>query len=702
MNDPRISRRHLERMAFVYLRQSSLQQVKKNVESAKRQRQMKQLVIQWGWPVRQITMLEGDTGKSGSSLDGRSEYQMMLDAVMKQEAGIICARELSRLVRDNEDWNQLVRVCRYQGVLLADEHRIYDPSEPQDRVLLGIQGAFNEYELSLIRDRMHESRMQKAKRGELHESFPPGYICRQPPNYEKYPDARVQRAIEKVFADYTHAPSVLQLYRQLMKGGFQLPVVPHGEEWRGVQWKTPSYQQLLEMLRNPTYAGIYAHGKRQTVTRLDDNGQVKKIRSRVPRDQWTVFLEDHHEPYISKESWESNMEKISANSQMAGAASKPSPQNGNGLMVGLLRCRRCGHKLNANYHTSGVNYVCRGGSKQRESLGKSCFSFRAGYIEEQLSELILEVAKPAGIAAAMKAGQQLAADHDQDRQVVLDRLEATREIESRASREYKKTDATYTTVRQRLAQEWEDALTDVQAVEEQLALFDRRRHGVPTPKQQRELNDLGKSLSRIWHHPKASMVLKKQIVRTLIEEIVVDRDKTTNEIVLSIHWSGGQHTELRVPTNWRRRRNTIKDLRAVVGTLRKVMNDSAIASVLNREKIHGSTKATWNAERVAEFRKANRIPEFDTKAKAQAGWLTQTEAATLLGISPMSVSRLVRSGILPAEQRGAGLPTVIIQSDLTMKRVEQAVFTLKDSNNRPLSHDPDQQHLFKTDDSSNS
>ena len=302
MNDPRISRGHLERTAFVYLRQSSLQQVKKNVESAKRQRQMKELVKQWGWPDRQIAMLDGDTGKSGSSLCGRSEYQMMLDAVMKREVGIICARELSRLVRDNEDWNQLVRVCRYQGVLLADEHRIYDPSDSQDRVLLGIQGAFNEYELSLIRDRMHESRIQKAKRGELHECFPPGYICRQPPHYEKHPDLRIQRAIEKVFADYTHAPSVLQLYRQLLDNGFQLPVVPHGEEWRDVQWKSPSYQQLLEMLRNPTYAGIYVHGKRKTVTRLNEDGHVQKLRSRVPRDQWTVFLEDHHEYIFGPES----------------------------------------------------------------------------------------------------------------------------------------------------------------------------------------------------------------------------------------------------------------------------------------------------------------------------------------------------------------------------------------------------------------
>ena len=316
MNPPKISRRHLERTAFVYLRQSSPHQVKKNVESAELQRHMKEHVKQWGWPISQIKMLGGDTAKSGSSQHGRDDYQAMLNAVMAQEAGIICARELSRLVRDNQDWNQLVRLCRYQGVLMADEHQIYEPADPQDRVLLGIQGAFNEYELSLICERMQRSRAQKAQRGELYEAFPPGYICRQPPIYEKHPDLRVQRSIDKVFGDYEHAPSVLQLYRRLLKEGFQLPVVPHGSDWREVTWTTPTYQQMVEMLRNPTYAGIYTRGKKKTVTWLNQDGHAQKKRSRVPRDQWEVFLEDHHDPYISQETWERNVEKIAANAQM--------------------------------------------------------------------------------------------------------------------------------------------------------------------------------------------------------------------------------------------------------------------------------------------------------------------------------------------------------------------------------------------------
>ena len=181
MNQTKIKRWHLERLAFVYLRQSSPTQVKKNVESAERQRRMQQRAQELGWPDQQVHLLGGDTGQSGSSLHGREDYQSMLQAVIEQQAGIICVRELSRLVRDNQDWNQLVRLCRHQGVLLADEYRVYDPADPQDRVVLGIQGAFSEFELAMICDRMLKSRAQKAERGELYEGFPSGYICRHAP-----------------------------------------------------------------------------------------------------------------------------------------------------------------------------------------------------------------------------------------------------------------------------------------------------------------------------------------------------------------------------------------------------------------------------------------------------------------------------------------------------------------------------------------
>ena len=378
MNDQAIKREHLEKTAFVYMRQSSPTQVKRNVESGRRQRGMKERVKELGWPAAEIQVLGGDTGLSGSSLHGRDDYQVMLEAILSGKAGLIAARELSRLARDNQDWNHLVRLCRHLDVLLMDEHRVYHAANAQDRVVLGIAGAFNEFEISMIIDRMLESQRQKAARGELYEGrFSPGYVCRVEPLCEKHPDERVQRAVMRVFDHFDRCVSVLQLHRELIDDGFQLPVVPAGCDWRDVEWVTPTYDQLLDMLKHPIYAGIYVRGRKKTFTVLDDEGHVKKQRRRVPREQWEVFLEDHHEPYIGKTRWEKNMEKISSNAR-GGGATRRAPQDSPALLAGLWRCRRCGNKLHTQYPSGGVHYRCRGGARQRQTLRpRPALAFRA-------------------------------------------------------------------------------------------------------------------------------------------------------------------------------------------------------------------------------------------------------------------------------------------------------------------------------------
>ena len=699
MNEPRISHWHVERAAFVYVRQSSPTQVKRNTEGAERQRRMQHRVIELGWPDRQVRLLGADTGRSGGSLHGRDDYQTMLQAVMAQEAGIICASELSRLVRDNQDWNQLVRIARYQGVLLADEHRVYDPNDPQDRVLLGIQGAFNEFELAMIYERMRKSQDLKAERGELYLSFPPGYVCRHEPLYEKYPDPRVQRAVEKVFEEFQDTPSVRQLHRRLLNAGFQLPVVPHGRDWRDIEWIVPSYRRLMGMLRNPAYAGIYVRGRSTTITVLNDGGVVEKRRRPVPMDQWKTVLEDHHEPYISKDAWKANLEKIAANANSVKMPSSRSPKGGNGLMVGLLRCHRCGHKLYANYHDGAVSYVCRRGTTQRDSSGAYCFSFRAGRVEERLADLILEATAPVSVAAATEAAKSIAARYHQERKILVDRLSAKSEIAARAAREYKETDATYTAVRRQLTQKWDEALATVETERHRLVRFDKQRPSLPTAEQQRALERLGNDVRTIWNHPRATMVLKKQIVRTLIQEIMVDIEEDTKEIVLMIHWDGGHHTELREPKRWRIPPRPLEDIRKTIDTLRKILPDEHIASVLNRERLwqpRGPRKdKTWTAQHVAAFRKQHRIPGFSAQAKDEHGWLTQAEAANRLDISAMSMTRLVRAGVVPAAQHHSGLPTVIQRADLDCDAVKKAVHRLKNSGNRPLTDHPNQLSLYE-------
>jgi len=693
MIHPMIKPHHLEHEAFVYLRQSGPRQVRKNREGQQRQRAMVDHVVGLGWPRSRVILLEGDTGRSGSSQHGRIEFQTLLEAIVAGKAGLVAARELSRLVRDNQDWAQVVRLCRLKDVLLADEHRLYNPADAQDRMVLGIQGAFNEFERDMILDRMHACVREKAKRGEQYDALPPGYICRHAALCEKHPDTRVQRAVEKVLNDFDRFPSVRQFHLHLTAEKFQLPVVPKGADWRDVQGVQPSYEQIVAMLRHPAYAGIYVRGRHKTFITLDDQGHKQTKCRRVPREAWDVFLENHHEAYIARETWERHMEKIDANANVRGEMTKGAVGRGVSLMAGLLRCGRCGSRLRARYPASGIGYVCRGDKQQRMRGGK-CLSFRAVELEALLAEEILEVVGPAGVAAAQRAAERLAGRYEQQRQLLVDRVGRARETEARAAREYKETDVTYTAVRQALGGEWEAALARVAEEEKILQTFDERQPVLPTPSQQEQLAALAEDVRRLWNHPRASNHLKQQLVRVLIKEVVVDVDEQRDEVVLWIHWSGGHHTQLRGRHGLRCGQLSTGERKAIVETLRKVQTDGAIASALNRAGIRTPQGETWTGQRVQGYRQRIGIPAYSKALKSASGWLTQAETATRLEISPMSVHRLVNSGILPADHPQPGLPMVIQESDLDLAEVQRAVRSLKAGHARPLPEDPRQLKMF--------
>jgi len=320
-------------------------------------------------------------------------------------------------------------------------------------------------------------------------------------------------------------------------------------------------------------------------------------------------------------------------------------------------------------------------------------------VDARIGELLLEVVQPAGIEAAQLAADQMTADHQRQRQLLVDHLDACREAESHAAREYRATDESYTSVRRKLAAEWEEALETVHAEERRLAEFDSGQSTVPSDEQLAQLYRLGSDLRAVWFDRRTDMVLKKQIVRTLIEEIVVDVDTSTDEIVFLIHWSGGHHTDLRQARRGPRRRLPAKDLRPLIEVLRKVLDDESIASVLNRERIPTLQGNGWTKARVSSFRRQHKICAFNEREKKSEGWLTQAEAATCLGISSMSVSRLVHGGLIPADQPREGLPSVIRAEDLSLPEVQRAVHRVKTAKNGPLPADPNQLSLFVTTDS---
>jgi len=689
----KIKRTHLERDAFVYVRQSTAHQVQHNVESQARQRGLRERAQNLGWVGARVHVIEDDLGQTGASTQGRPGYQRLMDAVCQRRAGAIFSIEASRLARNNADWARLVELCRHQQVLLADDERVYDPSHPDDRVLLGLQGTLAEYEWDVLRRRAQEALRVKAQRGELYTCVATGYVPTHDGGLDKHPDLRVQHGLELVFSRFDQANSVRQLYGMFCQEDVLLPLVPHGQDLTHVQWRRPTYQRLLDMLKNPIYAGAYARGRTQTEVHVSPDAQVRKTSGhRVPRAEWSVLIRDHHPGYITWDQYERNLDKIGHNANMRGQMVKRAVQRGESLLAGLLRCARCGRVLLVRYSDHQARYTCQGPTSDRHR--SACLCFAARDVDARVSQEVLDVVQPAGVQAAVRAAQLLAQQHAQRRQALADQLEQTRYDADRAFQQYDRIEPQNRLVAAELERRWNEKLARAAEVQARLATFDEQCPA-PTGRDVNALHELGANLRRVWCDPEADMAIKKRIVRTLIEGIVVDLAQDGHAICLTLHWSGGAHTDLCVPT-WRRQREQhTAQLDEIVASLRRVMSDEALARELNRHGLCTATGKTWTPQRVGGFRRSRGIPAFRAQDKAAAGLLLQSEAATQAGVSAMSIHRLIQRGILPAEQCRVGLACIIHESDLSKPEVVAAIAAIKRGNTPPLPGSGDQPHLFE-------
>lgn len=354
MND-KIRPNHLARKAVLYVRQSSAYQVSHNLESQRLQYAMRDRLVSLGW--NEIDVVDEDLGRSAAGMVTRSGFERMVADVCMGKVGAVAAREVSRFARNSREWQQLVEVCRVVDTVLVDQDTVYAPRMSNDRLLLGLKGSLNEYELDLLRQRSVEARRQKAQRGELLIVSPVGYFKGEQ-RLEKDPDRRVQEAVQLVFHKLLELGSVRQTLLWFNEHGLELPVINAREE---VRWRRASYGMVYSMLTNPAYGGAYAYGKTEQVTHYDDGQPHQSIR-RKPREQWLSLIPGAHEGYIAWEEFERAQATIAQNS--LGRGHVGAAQRGAALLAGLLHCRRCGYKLLVNY--SGckhdvARYHCRRG-----------------------------------------------------------------------------------------------------------------------------------------------------------------------------------------------------------------------------------------------------------------------------------------------------------------------------------------------------
>lgn len=685
----KIQRHHLERRAVLYIRQSSTFQVTHNLESQKLQYAMQTRLQQLGW--QDIEIIDEDLGRSAAGSVERSGFERMVAQVCLGQVGAVAAREVSRFARNSREWQQLVEMCRVVDTLLIDQETVYSPRLSNDRLLLGLKGSLNEYELDLLRQRSWEARREKAKRGELIVTAPVGYLKTPDQQLEKDPDQRVQQTLLLVFRKFLELGSVRQTLLWFLEEEILLPARTCAGSAAETVWKRPVYASIYRILTNPTYGGAYAYGKSETTAQYQEGKPRKRTRLR-PKQEWLALIPEAHEGYIDWEQYQQIQRLIADN--FLGPARTGAAKQGLALLAGILRCRRCGRKLTIHYTGNAhgfLRYCCRRG--QLDQGEPKCLSFGGIPVDAAIAREIVTVVQPAAVEAANLARQQAAQGQDEVLAALQRDLEAARYAARRAEKQYQAADPDNRLVTQELERRWNQALTHMQEVEQRLADQQTRKDLVTVPDAD-VLQDLAADLEAVWNDPRSDARLKKRIVRTLIREVVADVDKARSEIILVIHWQGGVHTELRLP---RRRRGccqaTSKDIIQAVRVLARICTDDILAGLLNRNGLHTGKGNRWTRERVVSLRSHHQIPCHDPDACQREGWLNLSEAADFLGISGATLRRAVERGKITGEHPLPDGPWVFHREALQTKAAAQVVARARHRSGTPADANPSQGNL---------
>jgi DNA invertase Pin-like site-specific DNA recombinase len=664
----KITSDHLGRIAVVYVRQSTMAQVMGNLESQRRQYDLAGAAEGAGF--KSVTVIDDDLGRSGSGGMQRPGFERLVAMVCSGDVGAVYCIEASRLARNGRDWHHLIDLCAIAGALVIDPDGAYDPRLVNDRLLLGLKGTMSEDELSLMRQRGLAARDSKAARGEYRFMLPPGFCWSEAGKIEIDPDEHVFDTIRFVFTKFRELGSARQVFLWLRSADIKMPVVRRNVDVYKVIWKAPAYHTVVQILHNPLYAGAYAFGRSTQRTRVVD-GRARKVSGfGKPREEWNVLLNDNHPGYISWQDYEDNQKLLLENAHMKKNCARKSARGGRALLTGLMRCGRCGRMMRVFYGMAKGNahrYQCRGDDGH---VGAGlCIGIGGVRIDRAVAQQILEAVSDRAVDAAIFAADRVERSRRDVVAAVERELETARYDASLASRRYELVDPAKRHVARELEARWNGALERVAELERRIQ--DLRAKSSDGPKIDRALLlQLAGDLSAVWNASSTDTRTKQRLIHILVQEIICELDESANEAVLLIHWTGGRHTEVRVP-RVKTGRYPGDRAPAAVDALRKLAGqwpDRKLAESLNRMRCKTGDGETWTTVRVREMRERLGLPEYDS-AKVGEEAISLAKAAERLGICVGSAKRLALKGVLPATQPMPGSPWLVPVKALTSEAV---------------------------------
>ena len=647
--ESKVTAAHLQRTAYLYIRQSTLRQVLENTESTQRQYALRQRALTLGWPEERIIVIDHDQGQSGASVVDREGFQRLVAEVGLGKAGIVMGLEVSRLARNCADWHRLLEICALTGTIILDEDGIYDPGHFNDRLLLGLKGTMSEAELHVLKARLLGGILSKAQRGELKVPLPVGLVYDEENRVVLDPDQQVQKSLRHLFATFVRTGSAWGTVQAFRREGVKFP--RRGQAGAGERvWCPLTLATVLTTLHNPRYAGTFCFGRTRTWSDPDGHWHCQ----RLPRDQWRFVKQNVHPGYLSWEDYEANEARLLANQQARGGGERKAggaAREGPALLQGLVLCGQCGRSMTLRYHQRGgrltPNYVCAKAAV--EEAQPVCQSIPGGGVDEAVGRLLIECVTPLALEVALKVQEELQARLEEADRLRQQHVQRAQYEADQARVRYLRVDPNNRLVADTLETQWNDKLRSLTQAKEECEKQRRLDAQRLTAEQKAKVLALASDFPKLWNDAKTPDRERKRMARLLLEDVTLRREE---EVLVQVRFKGGATRELRLPLPQRawEMTQTNPQILTAIDQLLEDHTGKEVAQMLNQRQWRSGHGLDLNPRMVHRLAKDHHLASRDERLRAR-GLLTPQEIAEQLGSKPNLVDYWREQGLLKGARR---------------------------------------------------